>query len=405
MSHAAAPAVTREGVDAMPREGVAGLPAVTREGMVAEAAESAVPRLVIALAVILPTGLLLQALVNHAEYRQPLVPVVVWLGMLAAAVWLVPRAYAHRLSTADAVAAIAIAVVVVTAIGLDRTPHVTAGTVDWTILGVMWLLAILALSSPARVWVPGSAVVLAVHTVFVLRLLGVNPLGLAQVAGSAYVMAVILAVFAALRPTLRTHAKMATRRAELGSLSAAERAAGAAIHEDRRARLALLELEALPLLRGIAEGTLDPADPAVRRRCDQHAETLRRALADRSQQAGGLLARLEPALSAARARDVQVEVQVIGDPGRPNEDVAQATVATVDGVLRTLPPQPVTLTILRAGDEVELYLIFERAPRGSYDVTGPADTVPAAAAWRAAVEAGESGRGCLEVRWRTAVPA
>jgi len=151
VSHAAAAAVTREGVDAagpvVTRAGVAGPPAVAREGMVEHVAASAVPRLVVALAVILPTGLLLQALVNHTEYRQPLVPVVVWLAMLAAAAWLVPRAFADRLSTADTVAAIAIAVVVVTAIGLDRTPHVTPMTVDWTILGVIWLLAILALSS------------------------------------------------------------------------------------------------------------------------------------------------------------------------------------------------------------------------------------------------------------------
>jgi hypothetical protein len=412
VSHAAVPALTREGADTagptaplVSRAGVAAPSAVTREGMVADVAASAVPRLVIALAVILPTGLLLQALVDHAEYRHPLVPVVVWLGMLAVAAWLVPRAYADRLSTANAVAAIAVAVVVVTVIGLDRTPHVTTEYVDWTILGVIWLLAILTLGSPARVWVPGSALVLAVHAVFILRFVGVNPLGLARLAASAYAMVVILAIFAALRATLHTRARMATRRAELGSRSAAERAAAAAIHKDRRERLALLEVEALPLLRGIAEGTLDPADPAVRGRCVQHAETLRRALADRSLQAGGLLARLQPALSAARARDVPVEVQVIGDPGNPTEDVVQATVAAVDGVLRTLPPQPVILTILRSGDEVELYLIFEHAPQGGYDVAGPAAAVPAAAAWRAAVEAGEAGRGCLEIHWRTAVPA
>jgi hypothetical protein len=47
-------------------------------------------------------------------------------------------------------------------------------------------------------------------------------------------------------------------RAALASKSPGERAAVAAVREDRRDRLALLELKALPLLRGIAEGTLDP---------------------------------------------------------------------------------------------------------------------------------------------------
>jgi hypothetical protein len=401
VSPAAAAAARREAVDAA--KPVA--PAVTRGGVVADATESAAPRFVGALAVILPAGLLLQALFNHAEYRQPLVPVVVWLGMLAAAAWLVPRACADDLGTADAMAAVTIALVAVTAIGLDRRAHGTAEAVDWTILGVVWLLALVVLSCPARVWVPGSALVLAVHAVFVLRLQGMNPLGLARLAGSAYAMAVILAIFAALRPTMTTHAEMAVRRAGLGARSAAERAAAAAIHQDRRDRLALLEQQALPLLRGIAEGTLDPADPAVRRHCAQHAGTLRRALADRSRPAGGLLARLEPALSAARARDVPVEVQVIGDPGHPTEDVAQATLATLDGVLRSLPAQPVTLTVLKAGDAVELYLTFGRAPQGRCDVAGLAPAVPAVAAWRATLEAEEAGPGCLEIHWRTAVPA
>ena len=54
-------------------------------GAVADATESVAPRLVGAVAVILPSGLLVQALINHAAYRHPLVPVVVWLSMLTAA--------------------------------------------------------------------------------------------------------------------------------------------------------------------------------------------------------------------------------------------------------------------------------------------------------------------------------
>jgi len=44
---------------------------------VADAAESAAPRYVGAVAIVLPAGLLVQALVNHASYRHPVVPVVV----------------------------------------------------------------------------------------------------------------------------------------------------------------------------------------------------------------------------------------------------------------------------------------------------------------------------------------
>src|SRR5262249_57225024 len=122
--------------------------------------------------------------------------------------------------------------------------------------------------------------------------LGVSPLGLSRLAASAYAVVAILAVFAALRPALRTHAGIAVRRAVLASRSAAERAAVAAIGELRRGRLELLELEALPLLRGIADGTLDPASSAVRQRCAEDAATLRRAPVGRISPAAGRVAGL-----------------------------------------------------------------------------------------------------------------
>jgi hypothetical protein len=195
---------------------------------------------------------------------------------------------------------------------------------------------------------------------------------------------------------------MAARRALLASRAAAERAAAAAVHEDRRRRLALLEAEALPLLRGIADGTVDPADSEVRTRCAAHAATLRRALVDRAQHAEGLLAGLEPALRAAKARGLPVEVQVIGDPGQPIREVADATLAVVDGVMNALPAHPVTLTVLASEDDVELYVSFGRPPRATPDVVELRRSVPAAARWRATVDVDETGAGCLEVRWKVA---
>jgi len=381
---------------------------VTPQRAVAEAAESAAPRFVGAFAIVLPAGLLLQALTDHANYRQPAVPVVVWLGMLAVAAWLVPRARAGDLGIAHAAAAVAAATVAVTAIDLDRRMHGAAGTVDWTILGVACLLALITLTSPAWLWIPGSALVTGIHTVFLVRGLGVGPLGLSRLSASSYAVVSILAVFAALRPTLRTHAEIAVRRAALASRSAAERAAVAAIGEVRRGRLGLLEMQALPLLRGIADGTLDPADRAVRERCAEHAATLRRALVDRAH--SGLLAGLEPAVRAARARGVIAEVQAIGDPCGPAEDVVRATVAVVEAVLRALPPQPVTLTVMVSGDEAELYLPFGRPPACDVaglgrEVAGLGRAVPLEVAWRATLDTGDAGPGCLEVHWRTAVPA
>ena len=93
-------------------------------------------------------------------------------------------------------------------------------------------------------------------------------------------MAIVLTVFAALRPTVSTHAGIVTRRAALANRAAAERAGAEAIYQDRTGRLALLEKEALPLLRGISQGTLDPTDPAVQARfLTSMSEWLRKARA------------------------------------------------------------------------------------------------------------------------------
>jgi len=308
--------------------------------------------------------------------------------------------------------AMAVAVAAVSAVGWDRRVHSPAGALDWSIFGAVWLLALVALSRPAWEWVAGSLLVLAVNGFFVLHLLGTAAPGISRLAAATYVVVVILVVFAVLRPALRVHAGLAARRAELASRSAAERAAVAAIQADRRERFALLELEALPLLRGIADGTLDPAGEDVRQECSRHAATLRRALVDRARLGRELLAGLEPALAAARVRGLQVDIQVVGDPGLPSRDVAQATLGAVDTVLRALPPQTVTLTVLAQGDlpdsapDVELYLTFGGLPPAARTPVFPPVPSPAGGVtrWRPALDVDASGSGCLEVSWRPAVP-
>jgi hypothetical protein len=282
-------------------------------------------------------------------------------------------------------------------VGWERQAH---GSVDWSVVGTGWLLALVAVSRPAWTWITGALLVFTAHAVFAVRLLGTTSLGLARLAATAYTLVLILVIFGALRPAVLAYARLAARRAALVSRSAAERAAAAAVRADRRARLALLEAEALPLLRAIAEGRLDIADAAVRDRCERHAAVLRRALADRPAAAGGLLARLEPVLIAARSRGVPAEVQVVGEPGALVPEAATATLAAVDRVLRALPPQSVTLTVLASGEDVELYMTFDRPPGELPDVADLAPDVPAAAGWSASVDAGQAGAGCLEVRWR-----
>ena len=374
---------------------------VSRDGLVQQTYSAGLPRMGAGVALVWQFAILIQVLAYRNDFRQPAVPVLVWLGLLGAAAWLLPRARGRPLGRADAALAIAVAVAAVAVVGWERRLH-ASGAVDWSVAGTGWLLALVALSRPAWEWITGALVVFVAHAAVAYRVLGVTPLGQARLAVTGYTLLVILAGFAALRPAIRAQARVAARRATLASQTAAERAAATAIEQDRRRRLDVLEDDVLPLLRGIADGTFDPADPAVQRRCGQRADALRRALADRSEPDGGLLAGLAPALNAAHDRGLLVEVQVIGDPGIPAPEVAGATQAAISGVVDALPPHPVVLTVLASEDEVELYLTFEHPPPGPVDVAGLRRLVPATADWRATMDVGGEGGGFLAVRWRKA---
>ena len=377
----------------------------TRRAAPADAYDFNIPKVVGAVAVVWQLAILAQVVAYLHDYRQPAVMVAIWLGLLAAAAWLIPRARAGGLTAAEAAWAIAIAVAAVALVGWERRLHGAGGPVDWSVVGSGWLLALVAVSRPPRTWICGAVLVFAAHAIFAIRVLGATTLDLARLSVTAYSLVIILAVFGALRPVTAAYARLAARRAALVSQSASERAAAAAVRADQGERLALLEAEALPLLRGIADGTLAVTDREVRDRCARYAATLRRALVDRAGDAGGLLAELAPVLSSASDRGTPAEVQLVGDPGSPPREVTSATVAAVDRMLRVLPPHPVTLTVLADEEDVELFVTFGQPPGTFPDLTPLRRAVPAANRWSAAVEYAATGAGCLEVRWRTGAAA
>jgi hypothetical protein len=377
----------------------------TRRAAPADAYDFNIPKVVGAVAVVWQLAVVAQVVAYLHDYRQPAVMVAIWLGLLAAAAWLIPRARAGGLTAAEAASAIAIAVAAVALVGWERRLHGAGGPVDWSVVGSGWLLALVAVSRPPRVWIGGAVLVFAAHALFAIRILGATTLDLARLSVTAYSLVIILAVFGALRPVTAAYARLAARRAALISQSASERAAAAAVRADQGERLALLEAEALPLLHGIADGSLAVTDREVRERCARYAATLRRALVDRAGDAGGLLAELAPVLSSASDRGTPAEVQVVGDPGCPPREVTSATVAAVDRMLRVLPPHPVTLTVLADEEDVELFVTFGQRPGTFPDLTPLRLAVPAANRWSAAVEFGATGAGCLEVRWRAGAAA
>ena len=411
---------------------------VTHREVVRDTAEFGLRRMVGAMAAILPLAALIQELANRSDYRQPAVAAGIWLAVFGAGAWFVPRMRRDGLTLSEAAAGILIAVVAVAVIGWEHRAHHPSESVDLAILGTVWLLALVALSQSARVWIPGALAVYGVHAGLLIGVAGANPQSLAQLEAAGYILGAVLIAFAALRPTVAMHTSMTARRAALASRAEAERAAAAAVLADRQGRLALLEREVLPLLRGIADGTLDPAAGEVLKRCARHAADLRYSLTDhgltdhgltdhgltdhgltdhgltdhgltgRAPDAGGLLARLQPALRAAGARGALVNVQVIGDPGIPQPQVADAVLATVDAVISALAPHQaphqVMLTVLGSADDVEVYLPFSEPLRETPDLAPFGRDLPAAARWHAAVTGQDAGPGCLEISWRKAGP-
>ena len=236
---------------------------VSRDAVLRDTYESGLPRAIAVVAAIWQLTLLFQVLAYLPDFRQHAVVVGVWVGLLAAAVWLVPRAWAGGLSAREGAAAVLIAIVAVALVGWERRAHGAPGSVDWSVVGSGWLLALVALSRPAWLWISGALGVFAVHTVLLVRVLGTSSLVLARLTATAYTLVVILVVFSALRPAAASYAAIAGRRAALLSQARAEHAAAAVVQQDRHDRLALLEAEALPLLRAVADGSLDPAEPAV----------------------------------------------------------------------------------------------------------------------------------------------
>jgi hypothetical protein len=387
---------------------------VSHREVVRDTAEFGLRRMVGAMAAILPLAALIQALANRGDYRHPALAAGVWLAVFAAGVWLVPRIRRGGLTLGEAAAGILMAVVAVAVIGWEHRAHHPSESVDLAILGTVWLLALVALSQSARVWIPGALAVYGVHAALLIGVAGANPQSLAQLEAAGYILVAVLIAFAALRRTVAMHTSMTARRAALASRAEAERAAAAAVLADRQGRLALLEMEVLPLLRGIADGTLDPASGGVLKRCARHAADLRHSLTGhgltghgltgRAPDASGLLARLRPALRAAEARGALVNVQVIGDPGIPPPRVADAVLGTVDAVIGALPPHQVMLTVLGSADDTEVYLTFSEPLRETPDLAPFGRDLPAAVRWHAAVTGQDAGPRCLEISWRKAVP-
>lgn len=135
------------------------------------------------------------------------------------------------------------------------------------------------------------------------------------------------------------------------------------LHTDQRERRHSLEGSVLPLLSGLADGSRDPQDEAVRHACAVAAARLRRDFAERDGAADPLLHEVHACVDVAERRGVQVRLAVRGGPVPVPPPLRRAL---LEPILTTLTASRASarVTVVRAGGRVRIGVVVDdpRAP-------------------------------------------
>ncbi len=170
-----------------------------------------------------------------------------------------------------------------------------------------------------------------------------------------------------------------------------EEAAAAARNHERR--YADLRPTTIPLLAGLADGSLDPRADDVRRRCAVEAARMRRLLSEGHGE--GVTDRLAHELGAiidiAERHGASVHLSVRGTPGEVPEHVRRELLAPISEVLVTAR-SPARVTVLHAPDQVR---VSARCAAPELPITPPAQGEVAL------VKSVADGQVWLETSWRS----
>ncbi|MEV0283123.1 ATP-binding protein [Kribbella sp. NPDC050820] len=196
--------------------------------------------------------------------------------------------------------------------GVEHTAHALAS--NWFVGTAPWL-ALVVLGERLKEVVTVLAInhLIAIGRMLTLPVDGVETGYLAGMITSAgYPLAV--AVATSLLASLAQQAAQQRRDAE--EVRIADQLA-AQTHERRQRRYAELSATAGPLLAGLADGTLDPQDESVRRRCAIEAARMRRIFAEHDETPDPLLHELRACADLADRRGVLVTLATAGTWAAP----------------------------------------------------------------------------------------
>jgi hypothetical protein len=211
----------------------------------------------------------------------------------------------------------------------------TSTTVDWVFGAANWVGLVVLLDRP-----PGACVafLLAHELTALLHLLVFDqPTQRALIrfaTGSVSVVGFPLCVAVMAAILHRLGAVAAAAHLEIERVRVSE-AATAEAHRRRLQRYDELSVATIPLLEGLADGSLDPEDPQVQRRCAIEAARMRRLFAEADSVADPLLHELRHCADVADRRGVAVELDARGQWPVPPVAVRRDLTEAVLTVLAT----------------------------------------------------------------------
>ncbi|WP_216206305.1 hypothetical protein [Amycolatopsis aidingensis] len=229
---------------------------------------------------------------------------------------------------------------------------------DWLFLAAGWYGLLLLLDVRLRYLV----CFFAAHATLVLaRLLVAGMPSAAEVAEKAtralivygFQLTMVAAVVLLRRSARQAGAAIAERERVLTGEAVAGR-----IHRDRQEHYARLGESVLPLLGGLSDGTLDPADEAVKAGCAFEAARMRRLFAENDQADDQLLHELRACIDLAERGGVLVQLAVRGQ-GRPLP--VEVRRALTDPILAALATtRHAARVTLLYGDRVRVSVVTDR---------------------------------------------
>jgi signal transduction histidine kinase len=340
------------------------------------------------------SGAILAVRLDH--FRWPVLAPVAWAVSTGVLGWCVVAALRDRLRppVVALLVAAALATQVAAAVsgqGGDRIP------LNWAGMAGYGMVAFVTAARPVREWVAAGALSALTTAVVILCGHGPRPDTVAYVAIFVYVQAVAQSVVATLGPARRATARATARAARTEAELAAEFLAAVQVRGDRRARLADLRAEALPLLADIGAGRLDPSSESVRARCGAVGETVRRTLTHPAGSAG-VMRMLEPAVRAAELRGATVATQATGALDDLPAPVADEVVRALSHVLATIAAGRVLITLIGAPDTGSAFVVSDHPA-----TPAPFPPFPTPR-WTDLLAETTDTQSCTEIRWHLPAP-